>query len=64
MGNWKVGIAYERYGYITVEAENRNEAIKKAEERLEKMTAGELDTVTDYLPDSEEVDREFVEEVS
>lgn len=63
MGKWKVGVSYERYGCITVEAETEDQAVKAAEKKLEKMTIEELDKVTEYVPDSEGVDGNFVEEM-
>lgn len=63
MGNWKIGIAYQRYGYINVPGDTRKEAIANANKWLEGATIEELDAATDYLQDSEEVDEEFVEEV-
>lgn len=63
---WKIGVAYERYGYITVgigEAKSEKEAIEVARNKLEKMTLEELDAVTAYLPDSEEIDDEAVIEI-
>lgn len=61
MKTWKVGIAYQRYGYINVPGDTREEAIKNANKRLEEMSLKEMDRVTDYLQDSEEIDEEFVE---
>lgn len=60
---WKVAIAYQRYGYIKVKGKTYEEAIINANKRLEEMTLEEMDKVTDYLPDSEEVDEEMVEEI-
>lgn len=64
MPEWKVAIAYERYGYITVNARTRKDAITAANKKLKDMTLEEMDSVTEYLPDSESVDEEMVEEVS
>lgn len=61
--DWKIGIAYERYGYINVKGKTREEAIENANKTLEKMSLEEMEKVTDYLPDSEEVDVEIVEEI-
>lgn len=61
---YKVPVAYERYGYIIIEgAGSEEEAISMAQAKLEKMTVEELDQVTDYLPDSEEIDEEGVMEI-
>lgn len=60
---WKVPIAYERYGYLEIEAETKEEAVRIAEGRLEEMTVREMDKATAYLEDSEEVDAEGVFEV-
>lgn len=64
MKNWKVGIAYTRYGYLNVEADTREEAVQKADKWLEGASLADMDEITDYLQDSEEVDEEFVEVVS
>ncbi len=57
---YKVGVGYDRYGYITVTAPDADTAVKKAQEQLEKMTVAELDEITEYMPDSEALDTEFV----
>lgn len=59
--DWKIGISYQRYGYITVPAETREEAIDAANERLQGMSVKEMEEATDYLSDSEMVDEEFVD---
>ena len=63
MEGWKVGVAYERYGYITVskeEASTEAQAVKVAEQKLRKMTLTDLEAVTEYLEDSEEIDEQVV----
>lgn len=60
---WKVGVAYERYGYIKVdgsEAATEEEAVAVAERKLEAMSVADLEAVTEFLPDSEEIDGEAV----
>lgn len=66
MKEWKIGVSYERYGYLTVsadEAKNEEEAVKIAEEKLKRMCAADLDRITEYLEDSEEIDPEAVIEI-
>lgn len=60
MKGFKVPIVYERYGYLTIQAENESEAVKKAENQLEKMTLAEMEAATEYLQDSESVDAEGI----
>lgn len=63
MSGWKVGVAYERYGYIHVganEAKTEEEAVAAAQKKLNAMSASELEMITEYLPDSEEIDKEGV----
>lgn len=63
MSGWKIGVSYERYGYIEVsknEAETEEEAITVAQEKLDKMSIAELNSITEYLEDSEEIDKEAV----
>ncbi len=55
---FKIPFAYERYGKISVEADSKEEAIAKAEKILEEMTVSDMDTISEYLPDSEELDLE------
>lgn len=55
---YMVPFAYERMGRIPVKAENPNEAWNAAETKLAAMTVEEMDHYADYLPDSEEIDRE------
>lgn len=60
---WKVGVSYERYGYIHVspdEAATEEEAVAAAQKKLEAMGAEELDRITEYMQDSEAVDPEGV----
>lgn len=63
MEGWKVGVAYERYGYITVskeEAATEAQAVKVAEQKMRNMTPAELNAITEYLEDSEEIDEQAV----
>lgn len=56
-----VPFAYERYGHLPVIVPkdiSRAELFEKAEEVLEKMTTTQMDSYSDYLSDSEEIDRE------
>lgn len=55
-----VPFAFEMYGYIEVEAKNRDDAHKKAEEILEKMSVSDMLACSDYLQDSEEIDEEGI----
>lgn len=60
---WKVGFAYERYGYITVgpdEASTQEEAVEAARKKLEAMGTADMDALTEYMQDSEEIDEEGV----
>lgn len=60
---WKIGFAYERYGYITVgpdEAETEEEAVEVAQEKLDEMSLADMEALADYLQDSEEIDEEGV----
>lgn len=60
---WKVGVAYERYGYIEVdsrEAKTEEEAVAVAQKKLEGMSFEDLEKITSPLADSEEIDREGV----
>lgn len=63
MNGWKVGVAYERYEYIHVdasEAKTEEEAVAVAQKKLEGMGFKDLEKITDPLVDSEEIDREGV----
>ena len=53
---YEIPFAYEMYGRIEVEAESLDEAYKKAEEELDRMTLSEMEAQAEYLPDSEEID--------
>lgn len=55
-----VPFAYERYGHLTVRAKSPAAALDIAEDNLKKMSAKELDANSEYLSDSEEIDREGV----
>ncbi len=63
---WKVGVAYERYGYIKVsreEAKTEEEAVKVAEKKLEEMSVSELEEITEFLEGTEKIDPEGVLQV-
>lgn len=60
MKEYKVGVAYERYGYISVTADSEEDAVRAAEARLKAMSIDELEAVTEYMTDSEEVDADAV----
>lgn len=60
MKEYRVPFAYERYGHVVVEAQSEEEAFSKAEKLIENMKPSELDALSEYLPDSEEIDREGV----
>lgn len=63
MGGWKVGVAYERYGYIRVggnEAKTPEEAVEAAKRKLEVMDDSELDGITAILEETKEIDAEGV----
>ena len=56
-----VPFAYERYGKLPVvvpKGTSAAELFQKAENVLEKLTVAQMDEYTEYLPDSEEIDRE------
>lgn len=60
---WKVGVAYERYGYIRLEvseARTEEEAVAVAQKKLKDMTFEDLEKITSPLADSEEIDRDGV----
>ena len=60
---WKVGVAYENYGYIKVtkdEAATEQEAIEVARKKLKTMTIYELDEITEPLEETKEIDIEGV----
>lgn len=60
---WKVGVAYERYGYLTVLTDDNgteDEAFRKAQAQLRGMNFDELEQITRPLENSEECDREAV----
>ena len=58
MKEYAVPFSYEMYGRIEVIAENEQEAIKKAEEELDRMSTDEMHMYTNYLDDSLEIDTE------
>ena len=53
-----VPFAYQKYGRIEVEADSREEAINKAEKLLEDMSVSDMESLSDYLQNSEEIDEE------
>lgn len=53
---YRVPFAYERYGYITVEADTIMDAYDKAIDKLDKMTVYEMEENSEYLDLSEEID--------
>lgn len=58
---WKVGIVYERYGYIQVgpdEASTPEEAVEVAKKKLEGLSVAELEEMTSFLEGSEGIDEE------
>lgn len=57
---FKVGFAYERYGYIPVQAANEEEAAGIAEEKLRHMGADEMEALTERMEGSEEIDKDGV----
>lgn len=60
MSKMYVPFSYERYGRIEVEADSREEAIEKARQKLDNMCASDMDAMSDYLVDSEEIDDEGI----
>lgn len=60
---YKVGVVYERYGYILIrpeEAKTEEEAIEAARRKLEEMSIGELEAMTSFLENTEKIDEEGV----
>ena len=55
-----VPFAYERYGRIKVETENEKDAFRIAEEKLKDMSLSEMEELSDYLMDSEEIDHDGI----
>lgn len=56
-----VPFAYERYGKLPVvvpKGTSAAELFQEAENVLDKLTVAQMDEYTEYLPDSEELDRE------
>lgn len=65
-GIWKVGVAYEHYGYIKVtkdEAATEQEAIEVARKKLDEITIVELENITEPLAETMEIDTEGVLEM-
>lgn len=58
MTKWKVPFYYESYGYIPVEADTPEEAVRLAQKRLDEMDADEMLEFTEYLDQSEHIDTE------
>ena len=57
---YEIPFGYQKYGRIPVEADSLEEAFAKAEARLEGMTLEEMEGCAEFLPCSEEIDREGV----
>ena len=55
---YSVPFAYEMYGRIDIDAATEEEALKKAEQELAKMSTEDMHAVSTYLEDSLEVDEE------
>ena len=55
---YKVPFYYENYGYIPVEADTPEEAVKLAKKRLKEMDVEEMLELTEYLDQSESIDEE------
>lgn len=53
---YQIPFAYERYGYLTVYADSKNAACKKAEAQLNAMKETEMAALSDYLEDSATID--------
>ena len=60
---WEIGFKYERYGYIRVTAKTREEAIEAAYKRMNEMDVAQKEAATEYLPNSESIDRKNVIEI-
>ncbi len=60
MAIYQIPFAYERYGRIEVEAGTLDEAFEKAEEKLAGMSVAEMEDVSEYLLDSEKIDRDGI----
>ena len=58
MKSYGIPFAYEMYGRIYVEANSKEEAFEKAQEKLDNMTVKEMEENSEYLSDSEEIDEE------
>jgi len=58
MKSYGVPFAFEMYGRIYVDAESEEEAIRKAQDKLDKMTTADMIEASEYLADSEEIDEE------
>lgn len=66
MGGWKVGVSYERYGYIWVggdEAATEKQAARIAEEKMHGMSPKELELITTNLEGSVKIDERKVEKI-
>lgn len=60
MKEFGIPFAFEMYGRIFVDAKTKEEAIEKAQEKLEKMSVSEMIANAEYLEDSEEIDEEGI----
>lgn len=57
---YQIPFAYERYGRIFVEATSLVDAYSMAEDKLAEMTVEDMDAVSEYLDNSEEIDMEGI----
>lgn len=53
---YQVPFAYEKYGYVTVEANTILDAYSKAVDKIDKMTISQMEEISKYLEFSEEID--------
>lgn len=60
MSIFNIPYAYQMYGRIRIEAESLDEALEKAEEKINDMSEAELAENADYLDDSCEVDSDGI----
>ena len=57
---YQIPFAYEHYGRISVEATSLVDAYSMAEDKLAEMTVEDMDAVSEYLDNSEEIDMEGI----
>ena len=60
MSIFNIPYAYQMYGRIKIEADNLDEALEKAEEKIDDMSIDQLAENADYLDGSCEVDRDGI----